>query len=52
MEPYKTFLVPFDYTKLNPFMRNDSLKKKATHAPHLISQSNPPAPKEIMVPKM
>ena len=28
MEPYKTFLVPFDYTKLNLFMRNDSVKNK------------------------
>ena len=28
MEPYKTFLVPFDFTKLKLFMRNDTLKNK------------------------
>ena len=27
MEPYKTFLVPFDSTKLNIFMSNDSLNQ-------------------------
>ena len=52
MEPYKKFLVPFDSTKLKRFWRNDSLTEKATNAPHLISQSEPPEPKEIMVPKM
>ena len=25
MEPYKTFVVPFDNTKLNLFMRNNSV---------------------------
>ena len=25
MEPYKTFIVPFDTTKLKLFMRNDSV---------------------------
>ena len=33
-------------------MRNDWLTKKATNAPHLISQSDPPGPKGMMVPKM
>ena len=28
MEPYKTFLVPFYYTKLNLFIRNDPVKNK------------------------
>ena len=52
MEPYKTFLVPFDSNKLNLFMRNNALTQKTTNAPHFISQSDPPASKEILVPKM
>ena len=28
MEPYKTFLVPLDYTKLNLFMRYNSVKNR------------------------
>ena len=33
-------------------MPNNSLTQKATNAPNLISQSEPPATKEIIVPKM
>ena len=100
MEPYKTFVVPLNSTKLNRFMRNDSVTlnkeknitsddeqarkdsesssdkgekakekyvspisenntlpkeyiktQKVTNAPNLISQSEPPSPKEIMVEK-
>ena len=33
MEPYKTFVLPFDTTKLNLFMRNDSVTiKKEKHS--------------------
>ena len=28
MEPYKTFYVPFDSTKLNLFIRNDPVKNR------------------------
>ena len=28
MESYETFLLPFDSTKLNLFMRNDSVKNR------------------------
>ena len=28
MEPYKKFLVPFDTTNLNIFMRNNSVKNR------------------------
>ena len=28
MEPYKTFFLPFDYTKLNLFIRNNPFKKR------------------------
>ena len=52
MEPYKKFLVPLNFNKLNLFIHSNSLTQKATNAPHFISQYDPPAPKEIMVPKM
>ena len=33
MKPYKTFLLPFDTTKLNLFMRNNSVASDDEEAP-------------------
>ena len=41
MEPYKTFLVPFDTTKLNLFMRNNAVKNREKNIP----SDNEEAPK-------
>ena len=38
MEPYKTFLVPFNYNKLNIFMRNNSLKIKQNIYPVMMKK--------------